>query len=93
MNLKELAEECGIGYLMDPADEFFVGDALSNLAKKIAAEEREACAMVCEHLRDNAMLTAGGRELADVFADAIRRRSDVDETEIQQGISIGETLD
>lgn len=52
MNLKELAEQCGIGYLMDPNDEFFVGGALSELAKKIATEERNECIKVCEGLME-----------------------------------------
>lgn len=40
MDLKELAEQCGIGYLMDPKDELFVGDSLLVLADKIAANAR-----------------------------------------------------
>jgi hypothetical protein len=54
-------------------------EEIRNMRRKlelIAAEEREACAQVCEYLRDNAMLTDGGREIASVLAEAIRNRSD-----------------
>ena len=71
MDLKQLAEECGLGWLLDPGDEFFNGPALTTLAEKIAAAEREACARLCE---ESASEEAEGKSLAE----DIRARSNAE---------------
>ncbi len=87
MNLKELAEQSGIGYLMDPADEFFAGDALSVFADKIAQAEREACATLCERHAAEPLILRATKITERLFsgaaldcAELIRMRSNAELT-------------
>jgi hypothetical protein len=73
MDLKQMAEECGLGYLIDEGDEFFVGPKLIALAEMISAAEREACAKAVEATKKRTYSDCSGS--LDMAAKAIRKRS------------------
>jgi hypothetical protein len=59
MDLKQLADECGIGWLMDPEDEFFEGEALTKLAEKITTAERDRCLRLAECRIGDSLIAEG----------------------------------
>jgi len=51
MNIKELAEEAGLSFGVQPIDTLTIYfRSLERFAKLVAAAEREACAKLCENV-------------------------------------------
>lgn len=72
--LKELAEQAGFGYVAFPPlkGEWVCGDkALERFAELIRADEREACAKLCENVVSNE-----GYVQSKYCAKAIRQRGE-----------------
>jgi hypothetical protein len=76
MKHKELAEQAGIGYLYEYEMKWAWLDELEHFAELVRADEREACAKLCEEVGDKAKDNDGYTIGGYACAKAIRARGE-----------------
>jgi hypothetical protein len=74
MKHKELAEQTGIGFLYEYEMKWAWLDDLERFAELVRADEREACAKLCEEVGDKAKDNDGYTIGGYACAKAIRER-------------------
>jgi hypothetical protein len=76
MKHKELAEQAGIGYLYEYEMKWAWLGELEHFAELVRADEREACAKLCEEVGDKAKDNDGYTIGGYACAKAIRARGE-----------------